>query len=80
MRFGEDFLRHCHSGSKLSEVALICALDMCRAATHVRPGGDVKLRELAFDICHEIKVRSPYYCSNDDSYIRISTGGTLENL
>jgi hypothetical protein len=42
--------------SKLSDVALVCALDMCRAATHVRPEGEVPLRIVAYDIAHEIKV------------------------
>ncbi|TFK62722.1 hypothetical protein BDN72DRAFT_964371 [Pluteus cervinus] len=54
-KFSEDVMKHANSNSKLAEVALVCALDMCRAATHVRPEGEVPLRLLAYDIAHELK-------------------------
>lgn len=56
MRFGEGVLKHATGHSKLSEVALVCLLDMCRAATYVKEQGEVPLRLVAFDIAHEIKV------------------------
>lgn len=55
LKFGEDILKHATGGSKLSEVALVCLLDVCRAATYVKPEGEVPLRMVAFDIAHEIK-------------------------
>lgn len=57
MKFGEDILKHVAGNSKYWEVALVCLLDMCRAATHVTVDGEVPLRMLAYDIAHEIKVR-----------------------
>jgi neurofibromin 1 len=56
VRFIEDLMKHANSLSKLSGVALICALDMCRAAMHIRPTGEVPLRLVANDIAHEFKV------------------------
>ena len=56
LRFSENTLRHLNSHSKFSEVALACAVDMCRAATYINPEGDVPLRLVAPDIAHEIKV------------------------
>jgi neurofibromin 1 len=56
MKFGEGVLKHATGHSKLSEVALVCLLDMCRAATYVKEEGEVPLRMVAFDIAHEIKV------------------------
>lgn len=55
-KFGQDIINHASQNSKLSEIALVCALDMCRAATHVRPEGEIPLRLVAYDIAHEIKV------------------------
>lgn len=55
MKFGEDVLKHVGSGSKLSEVALVCLLDICRAATYVAPEGEVPLRMIALDVAHEIR-------------------------
>ncbi|KAF8638594.1 hypothetical protein AX17_002135 [Amanita inopinata Kibby_2008] len=54
-RFIEDILKHLGTNSKFSEVALICAVDICRAAMHVTPEGEVPLRLIAHDIAHEIK-------------------------
>lgn len=44
--------------SKISDIALVCALDICRAATRIRPDPDVEIpvHALAFDVAHEIKV------------------------
>ena len=44
------------SHSKFSEVALTCAVDVCRAAAYIDPEGDVPLRLVASDIAHEIRV------------------------
>ena len=56
LRFSENTLRHLNSHSKFSEVALACAVDMCRAAAYIDPEDDVPLRLVAPDIAHEIKV------------------------
>ncbi|KAJ6560168.1 hypothetical protein B0H19DRAFT_1376000 [Mycena capillaripes] len=53
--FAEDMIRRAQSYSKLSETALVCAVDACRMASRVSPDGDVPLRLLAFDIAPEIK-------------------------
>jgi hypothetical protein len=46
------------SSSRLADVALTCAIDVCRAAAYVDTGlGDVILLEIAADMAHEIKVR-----------------------
>lgn len=47
------------SQSKASDTALVCALDICRAATRIRPNPDNEMivHALALDIAHEIKVR-----------------------
>ena len=55
MKFGEDVSKHVGSGSKLSEVALVCLLDICRAATYVSPEGEVPLRMIALDVAHQIR-------------------------
>ena len=51
--------------SRFSEVAIICAVDICRAASRVAPQegteNEVPLISMALDIAHELKVgRSPY--------------------
>ena len=51
----DDVLKHATGTSKLSEVALVCLLDVCRAATYVKAEGEVPLRMAAFDIAHDIK-------------------------
>jgi neurofibromin 1 len=55
-RFIEDLIKNANTASKFSEVALVCALDMCRVAFHIRPEGEVPLRVIGSDIAHEIKV------------------------
>ncbi|KAF8645481.1 hypothetical protein AX16_007766 [Volvariella volvacea WC 439] len=55
VKFWEDIFKHATTGSRHAEVALVCALDVCRAATHVKPEGEVPLRMIAYDIAHEIK-------------------------
>lgn len=56
-RFIEDIVKNANTSSKFSEVALVCALDMCRVAFHIRPEGEVPLRLIGLDLAHEIKVR-----------------------
>jgi hypothetical protein len=55
-RIVEDVIKHANTTSKLSDVALICTLDICRAAIHVPPEGEVPLRLIGNEIAHEIKV------------------------
>jgi hypothetical protein len=55
-KFTENTLRHVRDHSKFFEVALACAVDMCRAAAYISPEGNVPLRLVASDIAHEIKV------------------------
>jgi hypothetical protein len=57
VRFVEDLVRHVNTHSKLSDVAFVCAIDMCRAGFRISPEGELPLRHLATDIAHEIKVR-----------------------
>jgi len=52
----EDLVRHVNTHSKLSDVAFVCAIDMCRAGFRISPEGELPLRHLATDIAHEIKV------------------------
>ena len=47
--------------SRMSEVAMICVLDVCRAASRVQPGDEVPLTAMAADFAHEIKV-GPILC------------------
>lgn len=55
-RLFDDISRHANTASRLSELALTCALDVCRAAAFVRPPGEIPLRMVATDIAHEVKV------------------------
>lgn len=42
--------------SRASEVAIICILDVCRAASRIQPGDEVPLQAMAYDLAHEVKV------------------------
>ena len=58
----EMVLKNVGYSSKFSEVAIICAVDLCRAASRVAPPpegaeAEVPLISMAFDIAHELKVR-----------------------
>ncbi|KAJ6515229.1 hypothetical protein C8R45DRAFT_1049017 [Mycena sanguinolenta] len=53
--FMEDMSRRAQTASKLSEVALVCLIDVCRMSSRVQPEGEVPLRLLAYDIAPEIK-------------------------
>lgn len=64
IKFCEDILKHANTGSRLDEVAVVCALDMCRAASRIHNDGEYTLRVIANDIAHEIKVR--VYLALDD--------------
>ncbi|PPR04649.1 hypothetical protein CVT24_011867 [Panaeolus cyanescens] len=75
LRFTDTVLRQVNSTySRLSEIALACAVDMCRAAAYVSPDGEVPLRLVASDIAHEIKGslynwgpnRKPFWDSHED--------------
>ena len=59
-------VRNLPFSSKYSEVAIVCAVDICRAASRVRPHPDAEheapLVSTALDIAHELKVRFPEAC------------------
>ncbi|KAF7432844.1 Ras GTPase activating protein ira2 [Pleurotus ostreatus] len=55
IKFCEDILKHANTGSRLDEIAVVCALDMCRAASRIHNDGEYTLRVIANDIAHEIK-------------------------
>ncbi|KAJ7167823.1 hypothetical protein C8R46DRAFT_1350755 [Mycena filopes] len=61
LMFLEDVVRKAYIQSKVSETALVCGIDLCRAASRVHPEGDVSLRLLAYDLVPEIKsiLRTP---------------------
>ncbi|KAI0371618.1 hypothetical protein BV20DRAFT_1017123 [Pilatotrama ljubarskyi] len=57
--FTELLLKNLAYGSKYGEVASVCAIDICRAASRVRPPDDdseVPLISTASDLAHELKV------------------------
>ncbi|KAI0355329.1 hypothetical protein OH77DRAFT_1424817 [Trametes cingulata] len=57
--FTELLLKNMSYGSKFGEVAFVCAIDICRAASRVRPPEDdseVPLISTASDLAHELKV------------------------
>ncbi|KAJ7055100.1 hypothetical protein C8F01DRAFT_470816 [Mycena amicta] len=55
VQFAEDTIRHGQIQSKLTEAALVCAVDLCRVASRVQPEGDVPLRMLAYDLVPDLK-------------------------
>ncbi|OJT11370.1 Neurofibromin, partial [Trametes pubescens] len=57
--FTELLLRNLPYGSKHSEVSIVCAIDVCRAASRLRPPEgevDVPLISTALDLAHELKL------------------------
>ncbi|KAI0340881.1 hypothetical protein BDW22DRAFT_1485833 [Trametopsis cervina] len=55
--FVEAMTRALSSASKGHEVAVICLLDICRAASRVKPGDyESPLQAMAADIAHEVKL------------------------
>ncbi|KAI0329579.1 hypothetical protein GY45DRAFT_1324865 [Cubamyces sp. BRFM 1775] len=57
--FTELLLRNMPYGSKYYEVAVVCAIDICRAASRVQPpedGTEIPLISTAMDIAHELKI------------------------
>ncbi|KAF9226729.1 hypothetical protein BS17DRAFT_500836 [Gyrodon lividus] len=83
IRFVEDLIRHANSGSKLTDVSFVCAIDMCRAGFRIPPEGELPLRHIATDIAHEIKVsilatvkQKPFW----DSFDEIDVGTYAEAL
>ncbi|KAF8635007.1 hypothetical protein AX15_000591 [Amanita polypyramis BW_CC] len=59
-RFGVEVLKHLGSFSKHTETALVCAVDICRAAVYIHPEEEAPLRLLAYDVVHEIKSMLSY--------------------
>ncbi|TFY83118.1 hypothetical protein EWM64_g893 [Hericium alpestre] len=54
-KYYDHLLKHATESSKLRDVAIVCALDLCRGAMRVRPEGEVPLRAMALDIVDDIK-------------------------
>jgi hypothetical protein len=54
--FMDQLFKNAVPSSKLHDVALRCLLDICKAATQIRPEADSPLRGIAIDVAHEIKV------------------------
>ena len=56
----ELIMRNLPYSSKFSDVAIVCAVDICRAASRVRPHPDgeneAPLIATAYDVAHELKV------------------------
>ncbi|KAI6152285.1 hypothetical protein BKA82DRAFT_4387651 [Pisolithus tinctorius] len=55
IRFVEELLRHFNSNTKLTDVAIVCAIDMCRAGFRISLEGEMPVRHIAADIAHEVK-------------------------
>lgn len=55
-KFLDEVMRHAYGNSKLATVALVCLIDICRAATYVSEESESALRMIAHDMAHEIKV------------------------
>ena len=57
LKFGDNIVKNISSGSRLADVALTCAIDICRAAAYVDTDmGEIILPDIAADMAHEIKV------------------------
>ncbi|EKM59988.1 uncharacterized protein PHACADRAFT_115378 [Phanerochaete carnosa HHB-10118-sp] len=54
--FSQVLIRTMLHLSRASEVAIICILDVCRAASRIEPGEEVALQAMAYDLAHEVKV------------------------
>ncbi|KAJ2930404.1 hypothetical protein H1R20_g6694, partial [Candolleomyces eurysporus] len=54
-RLGHEVMKHIRSSSKLSDISLACAVDMCRVAAYLDGGDDLPLAMVASDVAHEIK-------------------------
>lgn len=51
-------MKNISSSSRFADVALTCAIDICRAAAYVDTDlGEIFLTEIAADMAHEIRVR-----------------------
>ncbi|KAG6849386.1 hypothetical protein H0H93_008893 [Arthromyces matolae] len=68
-KFGDEIVKHALGNTKLSLVALVCLIDVCRAATYATDESDTPLRMVAYDVVHEIKSvltsRKPFWDSQD---------------
>ncbi|KAF4620069.1 hypothetical protein D9613_004830 [Agrocybe pediades] len=72
--FSQNVLRNVYAHNKLSDAALVCAVDVCRASMYINCSGEVPLRTLASDFVHEMKsalykcgpTRRPFWESYED--------------
>ncbi|KAG6896188.1 hypothetical protein C0992_009811 [Termitomyces sp. T32_za158] len=69
-KFLDEVMRHAYGNSKLATVALVCLIDICRAATYLSEESESALRMIAHDMAHEIKAaltsRKPFWDSLED--------------
>ncbi|KAF8883153.1 hypothetical protein CPB84DRAFT_1817082 [Gymnopilus junonius] len=76
LKFLDTVVKNVSNNSKLSEIALACVVDLCRAAAYIEPGvgTEIPLRLVAADVAHEIKgvlynsgsSRKPFWDIQDD--------------
>ncbi|KZT29450.1 hypothetical protein NEOLEDRAFT_1128208 [Neolentinus lepideus HHB14362 ss-1] len=74
IHFAEMLARGIATWSKTSEIALVCALDICRAAARVRPDEtEIPVLSIASDLVHDIKSsilqganQKPFWESGDE--------------
>ncbi|KAG6811909.1 hypothetical protein H0H92_005307 [Tricholoma furcatifolium] len=70
MKFGDTLLKHVTENSKLSSIALVCLLDICRAAIYDNHENETTLRMVASEVAHEIKsaltTRKPFWECPDE--------------
>lgn len=59
--FVEQLTKNMNPMSRFADVAMVCCIDLCRAAARTRPEGDTALRSFAPEVADEIKV-SPDIC------------------
>ncbi|KAL4081516.1 hypothetical protein V8B97DRAFT_1923406 [Scleroderma yunnanense] len=55
IRFIDELVRHFTSNTKLTDVAIVCSIDVCRAGFRISPDGEMPLWLIAADIAHEVK-------------------------
>jgi hypothetical protein len=75
--FVEALTRAMLNPSRFQEVATVCMLDICRAASRVKPGDyESPLRSIAADIAHDIRVR----IASDDRVSRWTNRFVVANV
>ena len=49
-------MKHANTTSKFAELSMVCVLDICKAASYLYGEDELPLRNIAYDIAHEVKV------------------------